>query len=149
MPDIRHRVGIAVPQDRVYAMLARKDGLAEFWTSQIEGDAEVGGTLGFFFGRAQPSAVMEVVELSPHDRVRWRCVEGPTEWVGTTVTFDLKDGGGETVLLFTHGDWREPVEFMHHCSIKWATYLIGLRSGLEGGAFTAFPNDTIVSSNWR
>jgi len=57
------------------------------------------------------------------------------------VTFDLKDSGGETVLLFTHADWREPVEFMHHCSIKWATYLIGLRSGLEGGAFTAFPDD--------
>jgi hypothetical protein len=77
VPDIRHRVGIAAPQDRVYAMLASKDGLAEFWTR------------------------------------------------------------------------REPVEFMHHCSIKWATYLIGLRSGLKGGAFAAFPDDTKVSSNWR
>ena len=149
MPDIRHRVGIAAPRDRVYTMLASKDGLAEFWTRRVEGDADVGGALSFFFGRPKPSAVMEIVELTPHDRVRWRCIEGPPEWVDTTVTFDLKDDGGETVLLFTHGDWREPVEFMHHCSIKWATYLIGLRSGLEGGAFTAFPDDTKVSSNWR
>ena len=148
MPDIRHRVGIAAPQHRVYEMFATKDGLAKFWT-RVEGDSKVGGKLSFFFGSPKPAAVMEVVELSPDDRVQWRCVEGPLEWVGTTVTFDLKASGGETVLLFTHADWREPVEFMHHCSTKWATFLIGLRSGLEGGAFTAFPDDTKVSSSWR
>ncbi len=73
----------------------------------------------------------------------------PQEWVGTTVTFDLKDGGGETVLGFTHADWWKPVEFMHHCSTKWATVMLGLRSELEGGALTAFPDDTKVSSSWR
>ena len=149
MPEIRHRVGIAAPQHRVYEMLATKDGLAKFWTRQVEGDSEVGGKLRFFFGKLEPSAVMEVVELSPDDRVQWRCVNGAPEWVGTTVTFDLKSSGGETVLLFTHADWREPVEFMHHCSTKWATVLIGLRSGLEGGAFAAFPDDTKISGSWR
>jgi uncharacterized protein YndB with AHSA1/START domain len=149
MPDIRHRVGIAAPQNRVYEMLATKDGLAKFWTRQVEGDARVGGKLRFFFGKPEPSAVMEVVELSPDDRVQWRCVNGPAEWVGTTITFDLTISGGETVLLFTHANWREPVEFMHHCSTKWATVLIGLRSGLEGGVFTAFPDDTRISGSWR
>ena len=149
MADIRHRVGIAVPQHRVYRMLSTRDGLAEFWTSQVQGDSVVGGKLSFFFGRPEPSAVMEVIELSPDDRVRWRCVDGVPEWVGTTVTFDLKDGGGETALLFTHSDWREPTEVMHHSSTKWATILIGLRSGLEGGACTAFPDDARISSVWR
>jgi uncharacterized protein YndB with AHSA1/START domain len=149
MPDIRHRVGIAAPQSRVYEMLATKDGLAGFWTRRVEGNSAVGDKLSFFFGRPEPSAVMEVIELSPGDRVRWRCVDGPPEWVGTTVTFDLKDGGGETALLFTHAGWRESVEFMHHCSTKWATVLVGLRSGLEGGTFTSFPEDTRISSSWR
>ena len=149
MPDIRHRVGIVAPRHRVYEMLATKDGLAKFWTSHVEGDSEVGGQLRFFFGKAEPSAVMEVVELSPDNRVQWRCVNGAAEWVGTTVTFDLKTSAGETALLFTHADWREPVEFMHHCSTKWATVLIGLRSGVEGGAFTAFPDDTKISGSWR
>ena len=79
MPDIRHRVGIAAPQHRVYEMLATKDGLGKFWTRQVEGDSEVGGKLRFFFGKPEPSAVMEVVELSPDDRVQWRCA---AEWVG-------------------------------------------------------------------
>lgn len=148
MPDIRHRVGIAAPQRRVYEMLSAKEGLAGFWT-QVEGDSEVGGKLSFFFGGPDPAVVMEVVELSPDDRVQWHVVKGPPEWVGTTITFELKESGGETVLLFTHADWREPIEFMHHCSTKWSTFLIGLRSGLEGGSFTAFPNDTKISSSWR
>ena len=92
---------------------------------------------------------MEVIELSPDDRVQWRCVDGLPEWVGTTVTFALKEDGGETVLLFTHADWREPAEILHHSSTKWATFLISVRSGLEGGSFTAFPNDTRISSVWR
>jgi uncharacterized protein YndB with AHSA1/START domain len=148
MPDICHRVGIAAPQQRVYEMLSTKDGLTKFWT-QVEGDSVVGDKLGFFFGGPDPAVVMEVIKLSPDDRVQWHVVEGPPEWVGTTITFDLKESGGETVLLFTHADWREPVEFMHHCSTKWSTFLIGLRSGLEGGAFTAFPDDTKISSSWR
>jgi uncharacterized protein YndB with AHSA1/START domain len=53
MPDIRHRVGIAAPQHRVYEMLATKDGLAKFWTRQVEGDSAVGGKLRFFFGKPE------------------------------------------------------------------------------------------------
>jgi len=149
MPDIRHRVGIAVPRHRVYEEVRSTGGLAEFWAEKVEGDPEVGGKLSFFFGSPDPSVVMEVSELTPDERVQWRCVDGPAEWVGTTVTFDLSDGKGETVLLFTHAGWREPVEFMHHCSTKWATFLIGLRSGLAGGAFAAAPNETMISSSWR
>ncbi len=148
MHDIRHRVGIAAPRHRVYEMLSSTEGLEQFWT-QTEGRAEEGGRLSFFFGDSTPGAVMEVVELSPDTRVVWRCVEGPAEWVDTTIAFDLKDDGAETVLSFTHGGWREPTELLHHCSTKWATFLIGLRSGLEGGSFTAFPEDTSISSNWR
>src|ERR1700716_1445188 len=127
-------------------MLATKDGLAKFWTRQVEGDSEVGGKLRFFFGKPEPSAVMEVVELSPDDRVQWRCVNGAPEWVGTTGTFDLKSSGGETVLLFTHADWREPVEFMHHCSTKWAYFLLGLKAGLEGREYTPYPEDEKIST---
>jgi uncharacterized protein YndB with AHSA1/START domain len=148
MPDIRHRVGIAAPQHRVYEMLATKDGLAKFWTRQVEGESAVGRKLQFFFGKPEPSAVMEVVELSPDHRVQWRCVNGPAEWVRTTVTFDLKTSGGETVLLFTHADWREPVEFMHHCSTKWGVFLLSLKSLLETGKGAPDPDDVKID-NWN
>ena len=34
-------------------------------------------------------------------------------------------------MLFAHQGWAEPVEFMHHCSTKWGTYLMSLKGLLE------------------
>ena len=165
MADIRHRVGITAPREQVYQALATTEGLSRWWTQDTAGDLAVGGKLEFYFGQAEPGAIMEVTELDPGQRVAWRCVQGPDEWVGTAVTFDLSRGGdgpaadgpgadgpgadgpgGETVLLFTHADWREPVEFMHHCSTKWAYFLLGLKAGLEGGPATPYPQDMAISS---
>jgi uncharacterized protein YndB with AHSA1/START domain len=144
--DIRHRVGISVPQEQVYEALATKDGITRWWTHEIHGDAAPGGKLEFFFGGTEPSAVMEVTELVPARRVSWRCVQGPDEWVGTDVTFDLKTTDDQTVVLFSHAGWREPVEFIYHCSTKWAYHLLGLKTGLEGREFTAYPDDMKIST---
>jgi hypothetical protein len=146
MADILHRVGIAAPQERVYEALATKEGLAGWWTRDLGGDPGLGGTLRFFFGEPEPSVSMEVTGLAPTSHVGWRCVQGPDEWVDTTFSFDLKTEGDETVLLFTQADWREPVEFMHHCSTKWAFFLLGLKAGLEGGKATPYPGEMKISS---
>ena len=49
------------------------------------------------------------------------------------------------MLLFTHAGWREPVEFMDHCSTKWASFLLGLKARLEAGDGTPFPTTSISS----
>ena len=146
MADIRHRVGIAAPQARVYEKLTTKEGLSGWWAGDVAGDPNLGGTLRFFFGQPAPRVVMEVVDLTPTHQVGWHCVQGPDEWVGTNLTFDLKASADETVLLFTHANWREPVEFMHHCSTKWAYFLLGLKAWLEGDEATPFPDDMKISS---
>jgi uncharacterized protein YndB with AHSA1/START domain len=145
MATIRHRVGIAAPPERVYEALTTKEGLATWWTTTVEGDPNLGGSLQFFFGSHEPGAVMKIVALEPLHRVGWQCVQGPDEWVGTHVTFDLTAAEGETVILFTHADWREPVEFMSHCSTKWGYFLLELKAELEGGAASPFPNDKHIS----
>ena len=134
MPDILHRVGIAAPLTRVRGALATVEGLRRWWVSTASGDASPGGTIDFSFCR------MKVLEAAGH-RVRWRCVDGPPEWVGTSVTFDLSRGKGQTVVLFTHAGWKKPVEFMHHCSTKWATFLLSLRDLLESGRGRPTPRD--------
>jgi uncharacterized protein YndB with AHSA1/START domain len=146
MADILHRVGIAAPQARVYEALTTTEGLSGWWTRDVKGDPSLGGTLRFFFGGSEPGAVMEVVALTPDQHVEWRCVQGADEWIGTTITFDLKPADGETAVLFKQANWREPVEFMHHCSTKWAYFLLGLKAGLESGEATPYPNDKKISS---
>lgn len=146
MADIRHRVGIAATPDQVYEALTTIEGLSGWWTRDVRGDADLGGKLDFYFGTPEPSVVMEVAELVPGRHVTWRCLQGPDEWVDTDLTFDLASSADETVVLFTHANWREPVEFMFHCSTKWGYFLLGLKAGLEGGSATPYPDEVKISS---
>lgn len=147
MVDILHRVGISAPAARVYESFTTIEGLSRWWTSDLTGDPRPGGRIEFRFGGPDRRIVMDVVSATPDTQVVWRGVEGgPAEWVDTTLTFDLEASGDETVLRFTHAGWREPVEFMAHCSTKWAYFLLGLKAGFEGGKATPFPDDEHISS---
>jgi uncharacterized protein YndB with AHSA1/START domain len=144
MSDIRHRIGITTPQERVHGALATRDGVASWWSRDAEGDADEGGKLLFYFGRPEPRLELEVLAVTS-DRIQWRCLHGPDEWLDTTITFELSHADGETVILFTHGGWRQPVPFQAHCSTKWAYFLLGLKSLLEGGHATPHPGDLLIS----
>jgi len=147
MAEIRHRVGMKATPERVYNALATTDGLAAWWTDDVRGDAQQGGTLKFYFwGQPEPSAIMDVVETTPTERVQWSCVEGPDEWKGTALSFELSPGENETVLLFTHADWREPSEFMSHCSTKWGYHLLGMKAWAESGDPAPYPMDGKIST---
>jgi uncharacterized protein YndB with AHSA1/START domain len=142
MPDIRHRVVISAPLKSVFEAVATTQGISEWWTRDgVRGDSGEGSKVEFFFGQPEPAAVMEITRLDPDGQVSWNCVEGADEWVGTTLTFDLTPQGDETVVLFTHADWRDPSEFMAHCSARWAYFLLSLKSLLETGKGTPFPED--------
>jgi hypothetical protein len=90
---------------------------------------------------------MKVLELQAAKRVLWQVIDGPEEWIGTKISFDLKPAGDHAIVLFKHQGWKEPVEFMHHCSTKWAIYLMSLKSLLETGKGTPNPNDTHISGD--
>jgi len=144
MVDILHRVGVSTPSpDKVYEALTTIEGLAGWWTDDTTGTAEVGGVVQFRF---PPGGFdMEVVEQRPNESVEWKVVDGPEEWIGTTVNWQLRQDGDYTIVMFRHQDWKEPVEFMHHCSTKWATYLMSLKSLVETGKGAPAPRDVHVA----
>ena len=145
--DILHRVGIKASSDEVYEALATRDGLAAWWTTNTRGDSKPGGVMKFRFsadGRELGGFDMKVLELQPAQRVLWEVIDGPAEWIGTKVSFDLKQEGDYAIILFKHADWKEPVEFMHHCSTKWATFLLSLRDFVEGRGGHPVPRDVKI-----
>ena len=148
MPDILHRVAIKSPSAAAsYDALASTAGLAGWWTEETSGDSAVGGQIRFTFGE-KGFFVMKVLELVPGARVLWEVVDGPSEWIGTRIRFRLDQQDDYTVVLFGHEGWAEPNEFMHHCSTKWATFLMSLKSLVETGKGTPAPND-IKIDNWN
>jgi uncharacterized protein YndB with AHSA1/START domain len=147
MVDILHRVGIKVPPRDVYEALTALDRLSDWWTSDTQGRSETGGVIKFSFGD-RGFFDMKVIELEPEKRVVWEVADGPDEWIGTKVIWDLKPTGEGTTMLFKQQGWREPVEFMHHCSTKWATFLLSLKALLETGKGAPYPDDLLISIDW-
>jgi hypothetical protein len=116
--EILHRVGIKSSPDEVYKALTAREGLAAWWTNDTQGESKVGGALKFRFSAN-----------------------------GTKIRFDIKQAGDHAIVLFRHQNWKEPVEFMHHCSTKWAVYLMSLKSLLETRKGSPNPNDTHISGD--
>jgi uncharacterized protein YndB with AHSA1/START domain len=147
MADILHRIGVerSSPQ-QVYDALTTLDGLSGWWTEQTSGRTDLGGVIEFRFG---PGGIdMAVAALDPGRLVRWDVVGGPQEWIGTSVQWDLRQEDDHTIVLFRHEGWREPVEFMHHCSTKWGTFLLSLKQLLETGEGAPDPRDVRIS-DWH
>ena len=78
----------------------------------------------------------------------WEAVDGPSEWIGTTLSWDLRREGDYTIVLFKHAGWNEPVEFMHHCSTKWAVFLLSMKERVETGKGRPFPDDMKID-DWN
>jgi uncharacterized protein YndB with AHSA1/START domain len=146
MVDILHRVGVVASRDEVYAALTTVDGLAGWWTEDTEGDPEVGGALRFRF--AEGGFDMRVLETRPGELVLWEVVDGPPEWVGTRVRFELGQAEEYAIVNFWHEGWAEPVEFMHHCTTKWGVFLLSLKQLVETGVGSPAPGDVRVS-DWH
>jgi uncharacterized protein YndB with AHSA1/START domain len=150
MVDIIHRIGIKAPVSKVYAALSSAEGIAGWWTKETTVESRSGALEVVFRspdGTEKGKMVFQLAQLSPN-QVRWRFVAGPPEWLGTDVTFDLAQEGDNTIVIFGHRNWREAVEFMAHCSMKWATFLLSLRELVETGTGKPSPDDLKID-NWN
>lgn len=152
MPDIVHRIGIKAPAERVYEAVTTAQGVAGWWTRDTTGTAGVGGEVNARFLHPDGTEIggmdFEMTGLEPNREARWRFTEGPPEWIGTEATFQLAEDGEMTILIFGHRNWKEPVEFMAHCSMKWAVFLLSLRELVETGKGRPAPEDLKID-NWN
>lgn len=153
MPDILHRVGAKAARHDVYNALTTVAGVASWWTNDASGDASEGGIIQFGFEPGEAVAAnatfhIKVRETIPDELVSWEVLQGPPEWIGTEIRFELKDEDDYAIVKFGHLGWPEAGEFMGHCSTKWATFLMSLKQLVETGTGAPAPNDVQIS-NWH
>lgn len=145
MVDILHRIGVRSEPQTVYDKLATIEGLAEWWTTDTRGENVPDGTIEFRFGdRGQID--MKVLQLDPQRHVLWEVVGGPKEWIGSKVGFELQPDEDFTFVKFKHEGWQRPSEFMHHCSTKWAMFLVSIKSLIEDGEGAPYPRDVHITN---
>ncbi|MDH3761019.1 MAG: SRPBCC domain-containing protein [Gammaproteobacteria bacterium] len=143
MAEIRHRVGIQGSTSDIYRMLTTDAGLSQWWTSDTSGAGDVGSVIDFRFGNDGPR--FEVTELVPERLVRWRHYgEMPPAWMGTEILFELQQQEKQTIVNFSHSNWRQADEFLAHCSTKWGVFMMSLKSSIETGRGQPYPDDVHI-----
>ena len=142
MNNIALKIGTSSEPEALFAALNTIDGLSTWWTRQTQGSTAVGDVITFRFGEFRVD--MKVLS-STLDLVTWECLSGPEEWLGTHLEFRL-EREPETTLYFRHTGWAEECDFLHHCSTKWAVFLLSLKQALETGQGRPFPDDVHITN---
>ena len=91
---------------------------------------------------------MKVLDLRPAERVLWQVVEGPAEWIGTKVSFDLKQEGEYSIVLFKHRAGRSRWSSCTTAARSGRSYLMSLKALVETGKGAASPDDVQIS-DWH
>ena len=134
MVAIDHELKIRATPERVFEAFTTAQGLKSWHSAHVEGDGAPGHAWRFRF-TGRPTFRWEVTECSPPTLVAWRCVEGPGDSVGTSVTFRLsRVDEGRTLVELTHAGWPGTHGNFRKCNTYWGVLLHHLQQYVETGA---------------
>lgn len=142
MPNICLLIGTSAPGSKAHKALTSLEGLSNWWTQHTFGSTEVNETIEFRF--PEEGLDMQVIKSDDHDII-WKCTSGPEEWINTHIIFKIEETDAQTLVVFKHEGWAEEVPFFHHCSMKWATFLLSLKEYLDTGQGKPFPQDLKIT----
>jgi uncharacterized protein YndB with AHSA1/START domain len=135
----------AAPQ-RVWGAITQQDEIVRWWAYEARVTPEV-GSLGEFRFRP-PAGVLqfEMAELDEGSKVHWISRQGPPQWAGTSVTWQLTPIHNGTMLVFTHEGFAQVDAAYAQTRGNWAYFLASLKSYLETGKGTPGVPPYVVSS---
>ena len=127
---LRHAIKIDASAERVFKALTDTSELASWHDGTVDGAVTKGSVLSL---ESKPGLKFgwETKELIPNERVVQKCVEGPGATVGKTLTFSLKDLGGETQVALSDGEWDDGDSSLPFCNTHWGAVLHRLTSHVE------------------
>ena len=113
-----------------------------WWGQDVEGSTDVLGAEFVFRGMDQHRSLIKVTELVPGERVVWRVgdthlafVTDQTEWVGTTIRFDISPTEDGSLIRFSHVGLLPEHECYEVCAPAWTFFIVdSLRALINSGA---------------
>ncbi len=127
---------LAATPESVFNALTQQDEIAHWWTDDLSAKPEVGSLAEFRFRQRAFVVQFEVVQLDAEEKVRWICRQGPPQWIGTSVTWQLTPVQNGTKLVFIHDGFAQVDEGYKQTHGNWEYFLNSLKSYLETGKGT-------------
>ena len=140
MTAIKHLLVIKSSPEIIYSAITTNEGTAKWWTEQSEIGNKVGDINIFDFGDRYHNEMI-ILNLIPNKKVEWECLVGDKEWIGTKLIFEIEEKDKNSVLKFTHGNWREETDFFASCNYHWGYYMRSLKQFCETGKGNPFQNE--------
>lgn len=132
MADSLHQVIIQASPAQVYDAITQTKGIQGWWTDTCEMTAQEGGTCTFWFDNHQTHFTMEARRLLPNQRVFWLCIDGPREWIGTELWWEISQGDEEQCTLdFKHMNWQRDDGLFPLCNSTWGSLMTQLKQFCE------------------
>ena len=104
MKRIIHFFNINAAPNKVFWALTTKEGLADWWSTDVRVQTGEGGVINFrFMGDFNPD--MEVSGIEKDQKVEWKCISGHDNWQDNTF-------GSVCVLYWSP---QSTVEIGHRC----------------------------------
>ena len=111
-------------------IFAAVNNVRGWWSEDVEGSTTKVGDVWFYQARDLHRCTVKVVESEPGRKVAWQVLdntfnftEDKTEWIGSTMVFDIGRGGDGTELRFTHVGLSPDDECYDVCHDAWGTYI--------------------------
>jgi len=136
MAAIVEELTIAAVPGRVFNALTQQDEIAGWWTNDLSAKPEVGSLAEFRFRPPAGVLQFEVAELNEGSKVHWISRQGPPQWAGTSVTWQLTPVPNGTKVVFTHEGFAQIDEANERTRGNWEYFLASLKSYLETGKGT-------------
>lgn len=128
-----HEIAIAAPPARVFAALTDAAEIRQWWTDDARAEAVAGSVAEFGFFDRRVVFRMRIDALTAPATLRWACIGGPEQWVGTALAFDVAPAErGGTTLRFKHSGWRSRDGHFPTSNTTWGHLLHRLRAYAEG-----------------
>jgi hypothetical protein len=106
------------------------NNVRQWWGSNVEGDNTSLGDEFTYRVSGVHICRLRVVELVPCQKVAWLVldnhmsyVEDQSEWIGTTITFEIDRRDGSTEVRFAHQGLIPENECYRMCSNAWAALM--------------------------
>ena len=137
MASIKHYLSIKAIPEKVYSALTTSEGIKGWWTLNANVEEKIGGIAEFIFGERYHNK-MKITKLERNRRVEWKCFQGDKEWIDTTFEFDIEGNEKDTILRFSHSNWKKETDFFASCNYQWGCYMRSLAEYCEKGEGTPF-----------
>jgi uncharacterized protein YndB with AHSA1/START domain len=131
MADINLLLNIKAPRERVYDIISTPAGARMWWTVDV---AKKNDELVMGFDHGAIHFRLKPTQAQPPAYLEWECVGDHPEWTGTRLTWELREASPtETVLRFTHSNWKAVTDYMAQCGWLWVKVLDRLKAAARSG----------------